>query len=282
MGCFGYFTCGSKYNLNLFLLRAFSNPRPCSGSLPLGLQPPESFSLFDKYTAQLYLWNLSFEKFMLRKGQSFNSKQVRGAALLKIHHTAAKIISGVSTNMSDLRSVAEVLNAAERFIEHTDDFQIILNLSRSIIATAEQDAKIGKPSLTFSTDLGLIGPLYYTCVKCSNQSMRMTAIELILRCPRREGMWNSILVAKMIEEYWELEARHKVAQETGEEVDEFGFPVPLTDTVALTFMDGMKWEWKWKSPSMRRSRTNSPGFLWTDIMEAQSIFKDSDLPYRDG
>ena len=212
---------------------------------------------------------------MLAKSQDLNSKEIRGAALLKIHHTTAKIMATVRPDMNDLRAISEVVNAAEVFINYIDDFQLIVDLSRSLIAAVEQDVKNGKPPLTFSADLGLIGPLYYTCVKCRIPSIRTAAMELLLRCPRREGMWNSIPVAKMIEEYWEIEVRHKAAQETGEELDEFGFPVPLSDAVDLIFMDGMRWEWIWKDPSLRRSRSSSPGFLWTDAFHDESLCPDS-------
>jgi hypothetical protein len=199
-----------------------------SGYLPVVLQPTESFALFDKYTSQLSLWSLAFEKFMLSKSKDLTSKEVRGAALLKIHHTTAKIMASVRPDMSDMRAVFEAVNV-ERFLEYLDDFQIVINLSRPLIAAAEQDEKNGKPPLTFSSDLGLIGPLYYVCINCPMVSIQTTAMELLLRCPRREGMWNSVLVAQMIQQYWELEARQKEAQEMGVEVDEFGFQVPLRD-----------------------------------------------------
>jgi hypothetical protein len=252
------------------------------GELPIGLQPMETIPLIQEYTTQLYFWNLAFEKLMVAKSKDFSSKQLRGAALLKIHHTTVKIMAGCHPEMDDPRSMAEAVNAAETFMEYVDDFQIIINLSRSLIVAAEQDVKQGKPPLTFSTDLGLIGPLYYTCVKCPILSIREAAMDLMSRCPRREGMWNSIPVAKMIEEFWEIEARHKAAQEAGEEVDEFGFPVPLSDTVDLMFMDGMRWEWKWKDPSVRRSRSSSPGFLWTDALRDQSLFGNSFLGFGTG
>ena len=200
-----------------------------SGDLPVVLQPTESLAIFDKYTSQLSLWNLAFEKFMASKSKDFTSREVQGAALLKIHHTTAKIMAGVRPDMSDMRAVSEAVNV-ENFLEYLDDFQIIINLSRPLIAAAEQDAKNGKPPLTFSSDLGLIGPLYYVCINCPTVSIRTTAMELLLRCPRREGMWNSVLIAQMIQQYWELEARHKEAQEMGVEVDEFGLPVPFRDT----------------------------------------------------
>ncbi|KAG0651866.1 Aspercryptin biosynthesis cluster N [Hyphodiscus hymeniophilus] len=250
------------------------------GELPLGQQPHESLALFDKYTTQLNLWNLTFERFMVSKGKSLTNREVRGAALLKIHHTTAKIMASVRPAMNDMRPMADVVNLAERFMEYVDDFQIIINLSRSMMAAAEEDAKNGKPPLTFSSDLGLIGPLYYTCVKCTVPSIRTAAMELVLRCPRREGMWNSILVAKMIEEYWEIEARHKEAQEAGENLDEFGFPVPLRETLDLIFKDGMKWEWNWKN-FQRRSNSKSQSLFWTDILQDQSIFQDFPRMFED-
>ena len=182
-------------------------------------------------------------------------------------------MAGVRPDMSDMRAIAHVVNAVEQFIEYIDYFQIITNLSRSLIAAAEQDAKDGKPPLTFSSDLGLIGPLYYTCVKCTTPSIHKEATELLSRCPRREGMWNSTLVAKVIEDYWEMEARHKAAQEAGGELDEFGFPVPLSETVDLIFKDGTTWEWEWEWKWKER-RKSGPGFLWTDILQDLSIFQD--------
>ncbi|MCJ1437153.1 hypothetical protein MMC27_006538 [Xylographa pallens] len=201
----------------------------CDGDLPVVLQPIESLAVFNKYTSQLSLWNLAFEKFMVSKNKVLTSREVQGAALLKLHHTTAKIMAGVHPGMSDMRPVFEAVNA-EKFLEYLDDFQVIVNLSRSLIAAAEQDAENGKPPLTFGSDLGLIGPLYYVCINCSTISIRRTAMELLLQCPRREGMWNSVLITRMIQQYWELEARHEESQEMGVEVDEFGFPVLFRDT----------------------------------------------------
>jgi hypothetical protein len=166
---------------------------------------------------------------MASKSKDLNFREVRAAALLKIHHTTAKIMTVSRPDVSDMRAVFEAVTA-EKFLECVDDFQIVVNLSRPLITAAEQDAKNGKPPLTFSSDLGLIGPLYYVCINCPTVSVQTTAMELLLRCPRREGMWNSVLIAQMIQQYWELEARHKEAQEMSTEVDEFGFPVPFRDT----------------------------------------------------
>lgn len=212
---------------------------------------------------------------MMAKSGDFTSKQVRGAALLKIHHTTVTIMASAQPDIDDMSSIADGANNAENFMRYIDDFQIVTNLSRSLIAAAEHDAKTGKPPLTFSTDLGLVGPLYYTCIKCPILPVRKAALDLLSRCPRQEGMWNSVPLRQMIESYWEIEARHKAAQEAGGEVNEFGFPISLNDSVSLVFMDGMRWEWKWKDTSLRRSRSSSPGFLWTDALQQHSIFGQS-------
>jgi hypothetical protein len=206
-----------------------------SGDLPVASQPPESLALFNKYTPQLSHWNLAFGKFMASKSKDLTSRELQAAALLKIHHTTVKIMAGIQPDMSDNRPLFEVLSA-KRFLGHVEDFQIVINLSRPLVATAEQDAKKGKPPVTFSSDFGLIGPLYYVCVNCPAVSTRIAAMGLLSRCSRYEGMWNSVMVAQMIQQFWELEARHKEAQEMGiGEVDEFGFPVPFTDNGSVHF-----------------------------------------------
>ncbi|RDW65950.1 hypothetical protein BP6252_09585 [Coleophoma cylindrospora] len=196
--------------------------------LPVVLQSPENLATFDKYMCQLSLWNLAFEKFVVSKSQDLASREIQGAALLKIHYTTAKIMASVLPDLSDTRAMFGA-GITEISMEYLDDFQIIINLSRSLIAAAEQDTKKGKPPLTFSSDLGLIGPLYYVCINCPTVSIQKTAMELLLRCPRREGMWDSFVVAQMIQQYWEFLARHREANEVSMEVDEFGFPVPFKD-----------------------------------------------------
>ncbi|KAF7896841.1 uncharacterized protein EAF01_009244 [Botrytis porri] len=202
--------------------------------LPIILQSTESLADFDKYTSQLSHWNLAFEQFMSSRGKDLTSREVQGAALLKIHHTTLKIMAGMCPDISDLTVVVGLLDS-DRFLKYLDDFQIIIDLSKSLIAAAEQDAMNGRPSLTFSSDFGFIGPLYYVCSHCPDMSIRETAMELLLRCPRREGMWNSTLVAQMIQQFWELGARHKESQRMGLELSELGFPVPFTNRVSVHF-----------------------------------------------
>jgi hypothetical protein len=256
-------------------------------------QPAETFVMFEKYSAQLRDWNLAYEKFMNAKSHSFTSKQIRGAALLKIHHTTAYVMAACNPELDDYRAMAEALNCPTTFKRFTNEFQTIINLSRSLITTAEQDARNGKAPLTFSTDLGLIGPLYYVGVKCRIPHIREEAVELLKRCPRKEGMWDSVAAVNLTRAFWELEERHNAIQQGG--ADEPSLAIPLHEVVDLVFYDGGQWEWKWKDLSVATSPGSSlgahhrmetvavsPHNNWCDMLEDQSLFQNTFMLSRYG
>jgi hypothetical protein len=252
-----------------------------AGEVPFTLQPPEAVSMHFRSCSEISQWDSSFSKFMSIKTPTLSSKELRGAALLKIHHTIIKIMSAAAIHdVSSLRSLAEVANSPDTLIYYTSDFDIIVNLSKSLVAAAEQDVKNGKPALTFSADLGLVGPLYYVCSKCTIPQLRMKAMELLSRCPRREGMWDAEATRTMVGEFWEIEERHRILQEQVAE-NELGMPIPLAAYIDLEFSDGNKWKWIWKDPihgdrssqgGRSRGSTPSPGDEWMIRLQNQSLF----------
>ncbi|TVY42139.1 Transcriptional regulatory protein [Lachnellula subtilissima] len=255
------------------------------GSKPAISQPPEAFTMFEKYSAQLRDWNLAYENFMNSHSHSFSSKQIRGAALLKIHHTTAYVMAACNPSIDDCRSMSEALNCPTTFAKFSKEFVTIINLSRSLITTAEQDARNGITPLTFSTDLGLIGPLYYVAGKCRIPHIKEEAVQLLGRCPRKEGMWDSVAASNLVQELWEVEARHNALQNG--RPDEISLHVPLHEVLDLVFYDGGKWEWKWKDSAPSSSTRgnlhgiNRVGRLglektqhvnWVHTLEDQSLF----------
>ena len=179
-----------------------------TGELPISQQPPESYALFDTYYSKLQAWNKAFEKFMTAKSRLLSSRELRGAAVLKIHATIVKVMAEASPGLLDDRPIGEAMNDHATFEPFTEDFRIVVTLCKSIIAAAEQDIKLGKPALNFSTDLGIIGPLYYVCARCRDIPLRNQALELLSR-PRREGMWDSEVGVRMVKEFWAIEGRYQ-------------------------------------------------------------------------
>lgn len=237
-------------------LRTPANRTPrCDGDQPMSSQSAEAFELHSTYSVKLGEWNLAFEKFMNQKSHSFTSKQVRGAALLKIHHTVVRIMSDMTPSTQDGRPIAEAVNCSLSFERFTADFQIVVNLCRSLITAAEQDAKNGKPTLTFSTDLGVIGPLYYSAVKCTSQRLKREAIDLLKRCPRREGMWDSATAVNLVEQLWSMQEKQRLLQgmrsrEGSPEMSMQGD----TEWVDLIFYEGGDWQWVWKESASLGSK----------------------------
>ncbi|KAE8448182.1 hypothetical protein EG329_009786 [Mollisiaceae sp. DMI_Dod_QoI] len=256
----------------------------CEPEKPMRDQPPEAKRMYLQYTSQIQAWNQSFERFMAAKSHNFDSKQLRGAALLKIHHIISNIMCNVTPNEIDTRHIAVSVNDRQKFGRYEGDFRTVVNLGRSLIMAAEQDKKLGKPSLTFSTDLGLVGPLYYVCIRCTDQTIKMQSLELLLRIPRREGMWDSVSAVRMIKEYWEIERRHDELQEVTQGSGEHTTPIPLCQIVDLVFGDGMRWEWKWKYPlgtlpvivksSDGTDVVSTFSDDWKDLLEDQTWFNE--------
>ncbi|PVH86982.1 hypothetical protein DL98DRAFT_480974 [Cadophora sp. DSE1049] len=250
------------------------------GSISMCEQPLEAFDLFQKYAEENRRWNFAFERFMRAKSASLNNRELRGAALLKIHHLTSQIISAMTPDATDPRPLSSAMNCPRMFRKHTDEFRVIVNLCRSLIATEEQDIKNGKTVATFSSDLGVVGPLYYVCIRCQDKQIKTLAIELLSRCPRREGMWDSESGVRMIREWWELERIH--LHRPGEE--DTVSNIPMNDVVQMEFGDGMKWEWKLKNPLgmmtptlMSASMVSTPGDDWMSFLEDDSWYTGSFL-----
>ena len=229
--------------------------------------------MFGRYYTQLQAWNPAYEKFMAAKSKSLSGRELRGAAVLKIHATVLKIMAEASPSLDDDRPTGEAMNDYVTFEPFTNDFRIVVALCKSIIAAAEQDVKLGRPALTFSMDLGILGPLYYVCCRCRDFPLRNQAMDLLSWCPRREGMWDSEVGVRMIKEYWAIEERHIAFQQ--DSAEELGINVPLCDVVDLTFTDGLRWEWVWKNPLESKSRESSedttvttPGGGWIDMVRS--------------
>ncbi|KAA8568375.1 hypothetical protein EYC84_007411 [Monilinia fructicola] len=111
--------------------------------------------------AILDAWNISFENFMRSQSHTFDSKQLRAAALCKIHYTTVHIICRVTEpDLGDTRSIKNSYNDPKKAAVFEPEFQAIVSLAKSLINATGEDAKAGKPPFTFSADLGLVAPLY--------------------------------------------------------------------------------------------------------------------------
>lgn len=59
----------------------------------------------------------------------------------------------------------------------------------------------------FTADMGIIAPLYYVAMNCPNPSIRQRALD-VLRIPRREGLWDSVLISNIAEKVQGVDGQH--------------------------------------------------------------------------
>lgn len=200
---FNYTFCGLS---RVFLMLDPDLPYNAQGSVIL---------LYDRYIKRLDIWNKAYERFMQVNIEKLNSREVRGSVCLKAQHIMANIgTKSGQPSMDDSRPLGEVLLDGSRFIPYTNDFKAILNLSESLIAASEADIKIGKTPQNFSTDMGIVCPIFYSCIKCADSAIRVAAVALLRRCPRREGMWDSAALLELVQKTWASKLPHSLLQET--------------------------------------------------------------------
>jgi hypothetical protein len=74
-------------------------------------------------------------------------------------------------------------------------FKIITSLAESLFNASENTGALD--GFRYSFEMGVVAPLYYVSSKCQNQATRTKAVTLLLRCPRRGGVWDGLGMAKM-------------------------------------------------------------------------------------
>lgn len=242
-------------------------------------QSAQAINQFQVYREKLLGFEKPFIEFLARKSLKFNKMEVRGAALLKIHHTCAKVMTAIGLVHIDPQHTAA--DEREVFLDGLPAFETIVHMSRSLIQAGEEDAKDGSPSLAFSTDLGVIGPLYYVCIKCPSQALRDEAMKLLERAPRKEGMWDTRAGVRLIKEFWAYEQMHKAFQEVVS-VQFPGVAVPIGQVIDLKIQDGMKWKWSWIGPELpfpTRQSTPDNSSTFSSTWDSEDGIAYSDLDY---
>lgn len=106
---------------------------------------------------------------------------------------------------------------------YRSDFEELLHYAEQI---AKPDTGLVKPQ-PLSFDMQILGPLYYTALKCRHPIVRRRALEMLQSAPRREGLWNGYYAYVTAKRVIELEEEHLNGQEWPDETSRVhGLPLP--------------------------------------------------------
>ncbi|KAL2839595.1 hypothetical protein BJY01DRAFT_27503 [Aspergillus pseudoustus] len=199
-----------------------------SGSNPwLGIEPnitPELLATQITLQERLKQWYFAYTKLNQTtepKGPSSNSSSnsdISITALLLTYHTTLTMI--VATCLTQSKSVYDA---------HTPEFRTILKqASTALDASASSDAS--QPTFTFELGVGL--PLFWTALECREPSLRRRALALLQKAPPMQGFYKcapGIALAGKIMQLEEGFARQILIDKRAQDSESCHLPTPPYD-----------------------------------------------------
>ena len=142
----------------------------------------------DLFQEILRQWSSAFEAFIARSS----------ATVLKISHRISSL--QVQAHGQDIFQKSRCWDYLRRECEE------IVDLATSVVQLHEKsanDSSLRKP--TFSLDMNIVSPLFSIAHRCRDPIIRRRIIALLYSAPRQEGLWNSILTARVAEKIMTIE-----------------------------------------------------------------------------
>lgn len=140
---------------------------------------------------RLKQWSSVFEDF-LRDKKDLTATDQRAARMLGLH----RVVMGVHLSVDFFR----VIDDEMVWDEYYEEFETIVAQAEIVLQLSPESKR---PS--FMLDTGIIMPLATVALKCRDNQVRRKAIALLKSAHRQEGIWNSLLTAKVAERVMEIE-----------------------------------------------------------------------------
>ncbi len=170
-----------------FIASLYSKDCRATGSLEMDVSmciPDDKMEQRNSHLAALENWSTSFAPLLK---YSLTRKDLRlGAVALELQHTTAYFSIAV------LRSSNEAYPNTHRLMPL---FKKLVSLSEEIL----EHPTMNEDNTAYMFEMHTICPLYAVAWRCPQRSLRRKAISLLLSRPRREALWDSVLVGKLAE-----------------------------------------------------------------------------------
>jgi hypothetical protein len=175
-------------------LQSLPPPRPIAD--PKFSMAPEievSLDLIRSSSAiRLRQWSSAFLSLLQENKPELNAIESRNIQILKLHRVMAEL----HFNTDFARATIDEMMWDEYF----DEFEAMIGYAESILKPVE-----AQMLSAFTLDTEVILPLYFVAAKCRHGRVRRRAISLLRSQQRQEGIWNSILTARVAEYLMQIE-----------------------------------------------------------------------------
>jgi len=136
-------------------------------------------------------WLAAFQAFLQKKGKSLDNKSLQAARTLEISQRFMMIYLEVST--------FDVLTDETAWDRFTSRYEHIVELASLIVKSMACDHISQKQGPEFSLDTNIVATLYAVAHHCRDPVVRRKALSVLYAFPRQEGIWNSVLTARVAE-----------------------------------------------------------------------------------
>ena len=142
-------------------------------------------------------WAAAFQAYLDANVANLDSKGLQGAMVLKLSaHVAGMHLDVGAFELLHCQSCWDSLQPV--YEELVDTAAVIIDSHKTA-----KTPSIVKP--IFQIDHSLVGPLFAVVHRCRDPHLRRRAISLLYKVPRQEGIWNSILTARVAERLMNIE-----------------------------------------------------------------------------
>ena len=192
--------------LNVLLLRIMEFKR--SGALGDGSEGEGAAQIAivrQKLQHDSVQWSNAFECWLAQTSGSLDRHHIPGSRLLKVHFLAGNIMLSVPEGARETT-----------FDPFLPLFQNIVSEVSHLVSSPPPAKSHTELQRHFSNDLGIIPALYLTGTKCRDPGVRRKAQALLASSQRREGVWNSLLAAKVVERVIAIEEGETIVRGCGD------------------------------------------------------------------
>lgn len=130
-------------------------------------------------------WKSAFDLFSLQESPKWQREELQLSVLLALHHRTTSL-------MLDIRLDTDT-DGIYRGVPRDAEWENIIGICESMINS------MSAPKPSFSVDVGLIAPLYFTAMQANNTRTCQRAIELLYRIKWKEGFWDAGTAARIAE-----------------------------------------------------------------------------------
>ncbi|KAL9577951.1 MAG: hypothetical protein Q9212_006037 [Teloschistes hypoglaucus] len=166
-----------------------------------GNETEEHRQAYDKlrvhYKAASNSWSNAFQSFLNNNVPTMDSKALQASMVLKL--SARTFAMHLDINAFQL---IHDQTCWDKLIPWFDE---LVDLATAVVDAQRTSPRDLSQKPIFHLDLSLIGPLFTVAHKCRDPFIRRKAISLLYSAPRQEGVWDSILTARVAERIMNLE-----------------------------------------------------------------------------